>query len=645
MAAVRSRAVLAGALAIAGGLVLFDPAAPQAMALAVPPPPVTVTTTVAGAVAGADGAAAVGALGATGGTAVGTTATLAGGVSATALTGTVVGGLAVGTWAGQQVLKVLPDSWYSTSGSTLCDAQLLLDPNAECAGTSASEGYVVNGDVSGAVPGWEPNPPYAVQFGYAQYSSPYGRLVVPGTISVQVSSLPYASLSGSISATITVATTFPSGSPAWNEYRDPALEFLCSVGDPGTYTPVVRSAKTIKPTQATQTWSTSDVCASGGGGNWQYAGARLRTAGQDGDSGLDLDATGASVGVFRPVGDPLRQEVGTDPERHFSASWACSDGTTGGANSVFFHESDASWPSLPAAACDAGIVTHYEVSKVTTGGPTTSILTWDAPQVVQDFYAAGGTGAECWDGSCTLVLSRVDAQTGQRLSCFSDPSLCVDWWSSPSKADDYVCTYGGNTVALAECDLYRPTFNRTMGQPTTDNDGRAVPANESSQYGDPTADGNPVPEPSGSPDPAPGPSPDNSCPPPFSWTSLFNPWWQFKAMGCALEWAFVPSADTVTAQVQATKTELLARPPLSLAAPVAGTLGGLADGWGTGCEGNVADFDPWQEGRLAFPCTPPQSAPLLVLYSITSLALVVSTGFYVWSLLVSAMNGRGGGEG
>lgn len=642
----RTTAVLASVL-VAGAVVLFDPHAPDAMALGTPPPPVTVTTTVAGAAAGADGAAAVGALGATGGTAVGTTATLAGGVSATALTGTVVAGLAIGTYAGQWVLKALPDSWYSTSGSTFCDAQLALNPDAACGQPGPAEGYVINGDVAGAVPGWEPSPPFALHLGLAQYSSPYGRLVVPMTVSVDISDLAYGSASGSLTVVIDQAVTVPSASPAWNIYRSASIGFFCSVGDPATNPAVQRSAITLSEVVAQRTVHIADVCASGGGGGYQYVGARVIDAAQGGDTSIDLPAVGPVVGAFRPLGDPLRQDVDADPERHWGAQWQCSDGTTGGAVSVFFHESDATWPSIPAASCASGIVTHYEVSKVTTSGPTTSVLTWDAPQVVKDFYAAGGTGAECWDGSCTLVLYRIDPQTGQRLSCFSNPSLCVDWWSSATKADDMECQYGGQVVGLAECDLYRPTFNLAAGQPVKDKDGATV--SNPAPYGDPTDQGNPIPDPSGepSPDPNPGPEPDSSCPPPFTWTSLVNPWWYYKAGTCALEWAFVPSPTTMQ-QWSSMTTDVAGRAPVSYmvggsqwitaAADGANGDGSCANGPFEMADGEVVtgSFDLCETAVVIR-----QTTWGTVLYNIVTAAVVGGSLFIAWKRIAGSLGGKG----
>lgn len=621
MAAVRRRVTLAGALALAS-LVLFDPHAPAAMAYTAPAPPVTVPGSVAAASAAEAGAAqTVGALSASGGTAVAGASTAAkAALTSTAASSTVVvGGWLVGTYAGVQIAK-----WVGlpTSGDISCDAALLLDPNAPCAATNQPT-YVPNADVAGAVPGWTNGTQLegvGLPTQWASWAFTIGSLTDPGFLSEAAGSFTLR-LSGQ-----------------------------CTTGGSPTFVWKVYAVKTFDGSlvQAGSGAEGAANCASNGytwtktfGGTSGYKFDHIEFRVYDPALGPGQTWDGAQdATAYYPVGHTDRPEVDADPVRTWRTTWECSEGPGGVLESAPFHESSPQWPGLPSASCAAGVVTHVLVEQITEGGPTTTITEWTAPQAFQDWATQR---SECLDGSCLLVLSRIDPQTGTRLSCFDNPDLCLDWWSSPTKAEQFECTYGGSVVTLSECDLYRPTFNRAVGQPTTDNDGRPVPAAESAPYGDPTAEGNPLPDPA--PTLEPTPEQDTSCPPPFTWTSLINPWWQFKAVGCALEWAFVPSADTVTAQVQATKSELMARPPLSLAAPVAGTLGGLADGWGTGCEGNVADFDPWGEGRLAFPCTPPQSPPLLVLYSITSLALVVSTGFYVWSLLVSAMNGRGGGEG
>ncbi len=124
----------------------------------------------------------------------------------------------------------------------------------------------------------------------------------------------------------------------------------------------------------------------------------------------------------------------------------------------------------------------------------------------------------CAGGGCQLLLYRVDAQTGARIGCQEYASVCADWWTETVQAtqntDRYECQYNGAPIALDECKVYAQAF-------------------KTGQYADPRTGESPAPE-------TPTQPQDESCPPPFTWTSLVNPWWYYKGFTCGLSWAFEP---------------------------------------------------------------------------------------------------------
>lgn len=340
--------------------------------------------------------------------------------------------------------------------------------------------------------------------------------------------------------------------------------------------------------------------------------------------------------IYWPVGNPARPaEQSSDPVRVWETRWQCPSASASSLRSEGFLESWPEWPMYPDAECAGGLIPQWvEVWEVTPTGEAEDVLleSWTPTQPLLDWQT---NYPQCVDGSCRLLLSRIDPTTGLRLSCFANPSLCLDWWTSPTRADEYECTYGGGVVALDECAAYAPTFNVATGVDVQTETG-PKPAGETGPYADP-ATGEPVPADNPTPAPEAGTSED-ACPPPFSWTALFNPWWYYKGFTCGLEWAFVPPAGQIQTEVQVTTEVLSTRPPWSLVEPIGAVFTGLGDGWSAGCS-LLPDFDPYGHG-LQLPCDPPQSAWMTVLRALGTFVVVVGTGFGVWHMVVAAIGGR-----
>lgn len=240
--------------------------------------------------------------------------------------------------------------------------------------------------------------------------------------------------------------------------------------------------------------------------------------------------------------------VQADPPRQWRAVNECVDPggteTDETADSATFTEGSApsSWPAFPTApACPAGTtLTGSKVLEISSGLADKTIWDFTVPDPIKTWQA---TYPQCSDGSCRLGLWK--AAGADWLNCFDNAVDCSAWFSDPSKATDYSCTYGtggdttfspGQVVDLSECNVYSPTFDpakKAAGTP----------------YGNPGTGSVPAPsktgtDPGGSGTPAPGGG-DSSCWP--SGWGVFNPLdWILQPVKCALAWAFEPSSSSLT---------------------------------------------------------------------------------------------------
>lgn len=482
----------AGAAVVVGlGWALVAPAG-AAQAVAPPVAPVTMPSSILGALAGpATTAEAVGSLTATGGGAIaGTTALSA--VPVATVAGYAGAGLLIGFAGASAVVQV---AGLSATGDFGCDLAWVFDEGAACATTAAPQ-YVPNSDVVLAPPGWVGG---VNTYTGVAYVIPGWTNKGPTTVAVAVSGPPVGT-AGSVQWQL--SATLPTGA----NYVE--LVFR-----------VVRD--------------TDGGLISSGGGVVQIVGgvsAVESVAVQTVPWHLEIGATDQTpFASWYPVGHELRpEEPEADPLRWWKTTWRCTDGSLSSASSTTFRESEPEWPGMPTAQCDGSAVSYIRVEGLGEGVGSRTIFEWEAPAAFTDWAATADP--QCVGGGCQLLLSRIDEVTGAALSCFANPTLCADWWAETEGAtvnvEAYRCEYGGQTVPLNECQVYAPTF-------------------DTGQYADPRTGETVVPAPGAEPVPA-----DESCPPPFSWSALFNQWWAFKATGCALQEAFVPQHPLNTGAVQ-----------------------------------------------------------------------------------------------
>lgn len=228
-----------------------------------------------------------------------------------------------------------------------------------------------------------------------------------------------------------------------------------------------------------------------------------------------------------------------DPRRHWLTSWQCEIGggviMHGSAESEPFFESDPEWPGFPEATCDNGTLVEWHVDQLSDGLDPLRIFEWTLPDDVAEWAAEY---PECTDASCTLELQRLDKTTGKAMACFDAPDLCADWFADPQKTENYQCVYGTKVIALDECNLYAPTFSQKLGggigDPVTGE------KTDTTTTGPGTAPTDPLITQPGTSLWGSNNRPGN-CPPPFSWSSLINPWWYYQGVKCALVEAFIPA--------------------------------------------------------------------------------------------------------
>lgn len=481
------------------------------------------------------------------------------------------------------------------SEGLLCDLQNVV--GSRCS-VGPGPGYLANGDVvAGAPPGWAGSNTITHGATPIDWWSPY-------SVSFEVLSAPAWNTAGSIELEGAISGTPYPG--AENSGITPTVSAMSATRDNtgGTmFTPALGSKTST-------------------GGYLATLVEVFTTNGAFDHLEVQIDGGAPAAGLlWYPVGHSLRPAVvDPDPARWWTTEWLCEGEAPHTATSDVWHESDPEWPAPPEPTCDASALTHVSVTENADGLAPALLYEWDLPaELAAATETWAGAYPQCTDGSCILELARIDPETSTRLACFDNPALCLDWFADPAKTDNYVCTYGGQDVALSECNMYAPTFDpakRTTGGTFAD------PATGEEPNGTPVS----------------VPTEDTSCPPPFSWSALFNPWFYYKGVTCALEWAFVPPAGQIATEVQTTGEILSARPPWSLIEPIGAVFTGLGAGWSTGCS-ELPDFDPYGNG-LRLPCDPPQSAWMTVLRALGTFAVVVGTGFGVWHMVVAAIGGR-----
>lgn len=259
-----------------------------------------------------------------------------------------------------------------------------------------------------------------------------------------------------------------------------------------------------------------------------------------------------------------------DPDRSVSCDVTSTDGHTYSTSGGTFRESESDWTqAIPACpSLDAGqLPANTTLTLHTVGGADKTLWTHDLDPEVTKAYT--GKFANCLSTVCQTLLEKADGQ-----SCFDgNQTQCAGWFTDPNKTDDYKCTYGGVDVGLDECKVYGPSFEPdrstdtgTYGDPYTGKAAVASPVASESTAADPSDDTQ-IQK-------SPALDPDDSTAKCFASTfGTFNPLiWVERPVQCAMSWAFIPPANTLTSL----QTKIAQQAEDTMPGKLASTVGALS---------------------------------------------------------------------
>lgn len=593
---------------VAAGLVVLDPSGPPAFALVSPPQPLTWNPAAVGVEANTLNPSQWNtALNANPNKVLSNVRTIGSGASKVGVTGALgtvgvaVGGFMVGTDLGTGIAGSLG---LPTTGSFWCDLGVATGVGESCA-IGPSVDYVINSDAPpGKPPGWvDANRATTVLQGTVTYSFDYwaeftgvaevlsapawhgtGEIVVKATVSGICHDTSYAT--GSRPSFGVAAYTVPRSNLA----AEPTVTASSALG-------------AVTSCTAPETWTRTATLTLAASSNVVLDHLVVTVGSESAGLGTGTAYLPVSGLQWWPEASPNRPvETSSDPQRWWRTTWECSTGTPGGVQqSAPFRESDVEWPAMPNAVCDpSAVVTSILVEQLTEGMEAVEVYRWDAPAGYREWATSN-----CAGGGCQLLLSRIDEVTGKRLSCFSNSSLCTQWSEDPAREDKYECSYGGEVVPLTDCLVYAPSFDPEADVSYADPEGNVG-----------TGTGT---------DPGSEPQDDN-CPPPFSWTSMFNPWWHYKSVTCALSEVFVPKSPLRTAQV----SQALDASVLGAVGDASGTVGASFETLGSRQCGVIVETEPTVmlgNGVTVDTCGYPWS-------SMGAIRLVVGTGFILGAVII-----------
>jgi hypothetical protein len=274
-------------------------------------------------------------------------------------------------------------------------------------------------------------------------------------------------------------------------------------------------------------------------------------------------------------------KVDKNPSRRFRCRVTGSDGAVYESLSRAFDDDGLrSDTVMPVPDCgkkatgipDTVMPTRVDVDEV--GGPV------DLPLINKPIGRPSQDTFTCSIGGCLLDLVH------NGISCFTSGD-CAGWFADVQKGDKtYACRFGGASVAMKECAVYRHSFDpKKDGTPAgaaSSPNGVPIPSTNPTVWAepDPNADPDSAPEPEWAPrqdpgedpgwkeepvndpfpeagtDPDPDPGEDPSMPPGNQsdptkepdcmselWSNLLNPVaWVVTPVKCALSWAFKPNS-------------------------------------------------------------------------------------------------------
>lgn len=264
----------------------------------------------------------------------------------------------------------------------------------------------------------------------------------------------------------------------------------------------------------------------------------------------------------------------TTPDRWVEQTITCT--TSGGGtvtSTVTGPVSDFSHDvNVAGLSCPSGSTASSWSAKVkTTGGSDT-----DLGGVTNPGASSAASLNSCATTVCSLKLQYATNATTWTDCTVGVTGPCTKWASDPNKTQDFRCEYGASStwtvVALSSCSILSNAFQPNPTQ---------TPYTGPTQ--DPTQDG---------------------CQ--LSWSDVLSGAVVYKAVGCALRWAFVPDAGTL----QATQTSLSTSFGSSVLGQtstviqnVAGPFTTVPSGTSAGCQGPSVSLT-WVNSAFTTPVHP-----------------------------------------
>jgi hypothetical protein len=238
--------------------------------------------------------------------------------------------------------------------------------------------------------------------------------------------------------------------------------------------------------------------------------------------------------------------------------------------SATFSEVPTSGVVLPQRLCPNG--ERLQSVKVTLRVLTDSSLDKVLIDVVIPKYLQELVPKRCLEvgtDDCTLDL-RANGK-----SVVGNPAHAA--WETQPKGNEYTCHYGGRLVDIKFCRAKYGSNPRVKEPVPID---EPLPTKEPLPYPETAPPFDPVPV----PEPTPGPGSD-SC---MRWSlgDILTGVIVFRAVGCAVEWAFVPPPGTFEATQAAMSASAQASGPMVFLAEVGAIVGDTSDGLAGMMQGN-----------------------------------------------------------
>lgn len=294
-----------------------------------------------------------------------------------------------------------------------------------------------------------------------------------------------------------------------------------------------------------------------------------------------------------------------------------------------YQETDPFMPTPVCPLVDGSTVLSIAYESAVTGEPW---LEYFREDMLPETRQLLDTQPECMDGSCLLELDRTGPNQ-DTVNCFDNPASCRGWYEDAAQNPDlYNCTFGGVATSIAECYIYRDSFDpgsRASGNWLTDPvTGQPAQAPPGTQRGTDINTGTGTGTGMGAP--AQDPAQDRQCFP-SGWSALNPVEWVLRPVQCALEWAFVPRTESVIAAGTRVTTAAEGT-SITQARQVIQSIPTWFPSLDSDCRGPAVTFGPpLDDLGIAGTFYPLDAceAPMSTFATVARIALTVTIGFFV----------------